>query len=317
MKKRISATLFGVLTLALLGQFFQNCGSSKVPAASNSASSAPQVSVDPGNDIRKDALTGLVQIGGRCRAGNGDITVEGDVHAKSKVPCSGGTFLICTLLPKLGNNSVDVVQTAATQVSRASLTILEEQPNQAEIELEITSIQVTSATNANITIKCRPNSAIRATIYGVHQLGSEGAACPLSRTLTFPVTLIAGLANSGQRVVYVTQLTQEGRVDEVFADVDNVVQAHTCAITAGVGNQDLCIGSAGTISGTCKGGSPVKILVNDEAQHVAECKIDNTFRMDDVVMTRPGSNKISISQKTPFNTTCTQDKNVSAFSQIP
>lgn len=309
MKKYARALLFSVAGLGVLMQF-TNCGSS-LPDPNNSAANT-QLSVSPGSDIRKDPTSGLVEIGGRCNAGGGEVTVEGDVDAKSRVPCSGGTFLICTLLPKLGNNNVDVVQAA----SKARLNIFEEQPNLARIELEITNINVTSSTAATITIKCRPGSNIRATIYGVHQLTSEGAACPVSGTLTFPVVLIDTLAGSGQRVLYVDQLTQEGRVDTVFADVDNVVAAHTCGITAGVGNTDLCVASAGTVSGTCKAGSPVLVLVNDEPQHAVKCGIDNKWRADDVVMTRPGVNKISIRQKTPFNTTCTQDKNVSAFSQI-
>ncbi|MGE4130421.1 MAG: hypothetical protein AB7F86_02220, partial [Bdellovibrionales bacterium] len=262
--------------------------------------------------------SGLIEIGGQCAADGQSVKVGGQVVGHSERPCQGGACMLCTLLPSLGNNAIELTQlNAQGQQLHANFDVFEEHPVQSTIDLEITQIEVLSSTSGRIHIRCRPGSQVSATIYGVEQLTSEDRSCPTSGVHVFNVALVAGLAGTGQRVVYVTQVSQAGVVSTVFADVDNVSAGHTCSITYGQANTDICITSAGTISGTCKAGSPVQVLVNGEVEHVVGCKENNTFTAHNVVLTKDGLNEVSIAQKTPFSTTCSAKKSISQFSQIP
>lgn len=314
MKKRIFGSAIGLAAMAVIAQFFMNCGGdipSQEKSATNSGSLSP-MNVSQ-SDVKIDSDSALVQIGGSCSAASGNVQVGGEAVGKHSVACSG-TFMACTLLPKLGNNHVTLTQIGANGTPAVTdLTINTIRRVFSEIELEIQQVQVTSSTSAHIKIKCKPGSAIQATIYGNPQLGSEGGACSSTGLLEFNIALVAGVAN---RVVYVQQIQQEGKIDNVSADVDNSVAAHNCSIGSGQSNTDICVAYAGTVNGTCKAGSPVKISVNDEAQHVVECNSSGSFTAPNVVLTKSGMNKINITQKSPFGTTCTTDKNVSAFSQL-
>ena len=121
------------------------------------------------------------------------------------------------------------------------------------------------------------------------------------------MNLVAGFAGTGQRVVTISQTTQAGFQTYVFTDVDNVDQSHTCAINEWSVNTQICDGHAGSIAGSCKGGAPVRVLVNGQLQQIVTCDENNSFVAENLLLTNHGvlsSNSISIEQYTPFGTAC-------------
>jgi hypothetical protein len=299
----------------LLLQLFTNCG--KIAASrygsSDKASNSPggamtttQSNVTVGN------LSGLTQITGQCSTAAGNVEISGPNAAACQAECKNGLFQVCTVLSGLGNNQITIKQSAISIL----LTAYTEHPVSLNPGLQFTTVVVNNSSTGTITIDCTPGSSLSSTIYGSEQLPPEYKTCPTEGKRTYTVGLVPSLAGTGQRVVYVTQITQSGTVTTIFVDVDQVVKTHTCSISYGQDSESLCAGQAGTVSGSCKGGSPVQIKVNDVVQQVVPCKENNSYSADNVVLSKPGSNKISIHQKSAFNTTCTAEKSASAFGQL-
>lgn len=291
--------------------------------ATSEESADPQKTSNPNIGVGSIPVTGtdgITQVGGTCSPGGGDVSIFNGVNLTTVAPCpSNGQFEACTLMPTLGNGTVQVTQVLTSTTTTVSsetvnLSVLTEYPALTEINFAITGVQVVSSSSATITIQCMPGATITSTIYGANQLGVGGATCTTTGTFTFNVTLVPSLAQTGQRVVYITQITQSGSVTTVFVDVDNVIATHTCSITNTQSNVQICVNSAGTVTGKCKGGSPVLVQVNGTTQHVVTCSENDTFSANNVILTQiGGSNTISISQTTPFGTTCTAETVISNF----
>jgi hypothetical protein len=302
-------------TIATLMQLFTNCGkmvSSQKASSEKTGASAGGPLVTNNSNVKSGNQSGLIQVIGQCSTAAGNVTLAGPTATAAEAECKNGLFQICTVVSGLGNNTINIGQGEAT----IPLTIYNEYPISKIPGLQITNVVVNNPSSGTVTISCVPGSALSATIYGGEQLAGPQKTCPTSGTLTFNVGLVASLEGTGQRVVYVTQITQSGTTTTIFVDVDHVVTSHTCSITYGQDAEALCAGQAGTVSGSCKGGAPVQIKVNDEVQQTVPCRENGSYSADNVVLTKPGSNKVGIYQKSAFNTTCTAEKNVSAFGQI-
>lgn len=317
-------TLFGAITVLVLGLgttlMFQNCSkssfstASEEPGRNNSLVKGPEVDVSQPPIVNTGS--GLVEVIGRCEPSAGPVIASSNANNKSEVPCSNeGTYEVCVNVPTLGQGTIQVVQQDVTRTETSRVVTTEVFMNttvEQEIKFDITGVQVPTTTKGRITIICIPGSMITSTIYGNPQLGG-GAQCPANGVFEFDVTLVAGLAGSSQRVVYVTQTTQSGTVTTVFTDVDNVVKTHTCSITYATGNTQICKSSAGTISGTCKGGAPVQVVVNGQVQSVVTCASNNSFSAKDIVLNKMGANDIKIKQKNAFNSLCEASKVMNSF----
>ncbi|MGE4131064.1 MAG: hypothetical protein AB7F86_05465, partial [Bdellovibrionales bacterium] len=110
------------------------CGGSSPGGSGGSSSLA--LSVSPSTDIRKDSDSGLIEIGGQCAADGQSVKVGGQVVGHSERPCQGGAFMLCTLLPSLGNNAIELTQlNAQGQQLHANYDVFEEHPVQSTIDL--------------------------------------------------------------------------------------------------------------------------------------------------------------------------------------
>lgn len=316
-------TLIGVITAAVLGLgttlMFQNCSKSSFSTASEDTRQTG-LAKNPEVDISQPPVvntgSGLVEVIGRCEPSAGPVEASSGANNVSQVPCGNdGSYEVCVLVPNLGTGTIEVKQYDSTQTTSTrteTTTVFVTTTTQQEVKFDITGIQIPTTTKGRITIACIPGSVITSTIYGGPQL-PPNTMCPGNGVLEFDVTLVANLAGTGGRVVYVTQTTQSGTTTTVFQDVDNVVKTHTCSITYATGNTNMCEGLAGTISGTCKGGSPVQVIVNGQTQTVVTCGSGNTFEAKNVVMNKIGANDVKIKQKNVFGSLCEAQKTMMSF----
>lgn len=315
-------TLVGVITATVLGLgttlMFQNCSKSSFSTASEDGNPVTGLK-DPNVNItgqpQVNTGSGLVEVIGRCEPGSGLVEGSSGANNVSQAPCGNdGQYEVCVLVPNLGTGTIQVTQydVTRTETSREETTVFMTTTTTQEVKFDITKILVPSTVKATITIACIPGSVITSSIYNNPQL-PPNTMCPGNGVLVFDIGLVASFIDSGNRVVYVTQTTQSGTTTTVFADVDNVVKSHTCSITYATGNTNICQGVAGTISGTCKGGSPVQVIVNGRTQTVVTCGSGNTFEAKDVVLTKVGANDIKIKQKTAFNSLCESGKTMVSF----
>ena len=342
MKFGVKAIL-GVGCLCVLVLIFQNCSNSQFSSGSGKngkstitstgenetgvpdPSGTPTGPTDPNqctpNGIplqvtaqRVDPADGLVEISSNCTAG-ATVHAESSIYKGSAKCANNNKVVVCSLLGNLGTNAVKLSQQAPTcgvpDGLNVNITPFTGNPVTPEPPLEVTDADVVDPSKGTVDIDCEPGSSIQGTIYGNE---AANATCPMNGTLRVNLNLVPSLAGTGQRVVYLNQTTQSGRKNSVFLDMDNVDKTHNCTIGATQANTNYCVASAGSITGFCKAGTPVQVLVNGKAQRVVDCKENGTYVAQNVLLPAPGQmNKIQIKQKTPFNSTCDVSKTITAF----
>ena len=108
-----------------------------------------------------------------------------------------------------------------------------------------------------------------------------------------------------------TQTLENGLVTTISNDIDNTVSTHQCSISGGSANTDICVDTAGTVTGNCKAGLPVKLFVDDQLQEVVTCKDNGQFEVANVLL--PSGNEqheIRIEQDSPFTVKCSDSVTV-------
>jgi hypothetical protein len=258
---------------------------------------------------------GIVEINANCTSGS-TVNVESGTYKGGAKCGSNNKVVVCSLLQKLGNNSVKVTQTGQScenpDAQVITVPAYTGHPVTPEPPLEIEEGKVVNPSSGEVTLDCEPGAAIDATIYGAPVLAGN-ATCPMNGVMKFNVGLVPSLAGSGSRRVYVTQLTQSGQVNTVSTDMDNVDKKHECTIASTQANTDICVASAGSISGVCKEGTPVQVLVNGVAQRAVDCP-NGSYLAENVLLSKPGENNvITIKQKTPHGSTCEAVKSLMNF----
>lgn len=260
MNKKAFFGIAGVLAASLvLGTMFQNCANSSFdnPSADEVAvvlandKNPPAVTVDSNATVTRDTGTGV--IGGTCEPTSGPVAVSMGTLGQALAECGpNGRYEVCYVIPRLGNGTLEIRQYNTTQ-TESSQTVRTEvyvtTTVSTSIRFEIISIQVLNPSTGRVTIMCTPGSNIESTIYGAQQL-PPNTSCPANGQLTFDVALVSGLAGTGQRVVYVKQVTQSGQVTTVFVDADNVTKTHSCSITLTASNGQYCADRMGNVAGS-------------------------------------------------------------------
>lgn len=321
-KKMIGvATILVALVGVALG--FQNCGQQNRFASTGSGSDNPVVQGADGDPavtaVSGDAVISndspIVEIKGNCSQTGGEIVVTGDVVSSETCTCgtqdptvtnddnptTNGSFEVCAVVPNFGLQNFTITQTNGDgETSVVTIPIRTTFPIIVNISLEITNIVLVGDTGADITISCVAGSTISADAYGANMLSTPTITCSTNNTAVLNIRKLIK-KGTGDRIVTIN-MTYAGKTTTVKEDVDNKVTAHVCSIDQGLPNVDICVNSAGTISGTCKAGPPVKIYVNDVLQQTVSC-LAGKFTANDVLLTKNADNKISISQKTPFEST--------------
>lgn len=331
MSRKIKLQLIACTSIVFMILGFQNCskvgfssGGDQEANASGNFNPTDDDNPNYGGDLSVDDVQedrSLIEIEGSCVQANGDVALDGDVIQNDvHSSCQNNKYKMCARLLNTGANDLSLIQAALTQESGKTEIDYSAFTTTVTVKdrvFNFMSVEVMTTTQAQIKVRCFPGAAISAEIYGQSQFKNP-LVCPSSGQLTFNAALIAKLRNTGQRVVTVRQLMENGFITEIFADVDNVVSGHSCSLDSGVANSSICADSAGTVSGTCKPGLPVKILVNGLAQHSVVCDSSGRYSMENILLDKNISeNLVTLEQYNSFsNSSCTSSKRVSSITDL-
>jgi hypothetical protein len=352
--KNILKASAAVCFLSLIVVGFQNCSGKDFTVSQEKAnSSGPTgLSADSSFDSGVESNGDLVQIQGNFNSDGGSVNIDGNISVVNiqaldnngnpmpngangsegshivinGVPSNSeseetngqvpeGRFRICAKLNQPGDQQLQLTQGLSDIIQLLIPAFTTEISVQDMIFGFVTMVPVTSS-SGEITINCVPGSTITSQIYGADQLGS-GMTCTSSGTLTFNVTLVPSFVNTGNRVVVVTQTLENGSVTTISMDIDNTAPAHQCSISGGSANTDICVDSAGTVTGNCKAGLPVKLFVDDQLQEVVTCKANGQFEVNNVLLpSGSDDHEIRIEQDSPFTVKCSDSVVIENMGQL-
>lgn len=321
MNKRITFIVGFSCLILMLG--FQNC--SKVDFLGGESNKVSKSEGDYNKATSEFTVTqndedgGLAEIVGTCEDQNGSVMANGTVISEQAVNCTDDYFKLCTRLGHTGDNIITLIQNnpvVTTNITEIEVPIFTTQVTIEDLIFEFETVEVISSSQGEITVRCVPGSSISAQIYGSDVL--TPTVCTVEGTLTFTVRLVPSLQNTGQRIVTVRQVMENGHVTEISIDVDNVITTHTCTIESGVPNAEICVDSAGEVSGTCKPGLPVTILVDGVAQDRVVCDSAGNYSIPNVLLGNDGQkHAVTIEQNNPFtDIKCTATTEVSSIAEM-